>query len=59
MELLQVSDTADEQKPKMARLPSSANCVSCLGIFSDKKLYVKNQLQYSGGRSDEYIAWVS
>lgn len=39
-----VSDTAEAQNPRIARRPSSASCVSCLGIFSLRKLYVKNHL---------------
>merc|ERR1711937_218150 len=42
IELLHVSLTAELQNPKIARLPSFANCVSCSGIVSDKKLYVAN-----------------
>lgn len=43
MELEQVSLTAEEQKPRMARRPNSFNWSSCFGIFSERKLYVKNQ----------------
>lgn len=36
IELLHVSDTAELQNPNKARRPSSANCVSWRGIFSDR-----------------------
>lgn len=42
MELEHVSDTTDEQKPMTALRESFFTVVSCFGIFSCRKLYVRN-----------------
>ena len=42
IEFEHVSLTAEEQNPSTARRPNSFNGSSCFGIFSDRRLYVKN-----------------